>query len=325
MEIDVFNGDADGICALIQLRLAEPAPSQLITGVKRDIELLDRVDAQAGDRVTVLDISLAKNRRHLERILAGGAQVFYVDHHQAGEIPNDGRLRTIIDTAPATCTALLVNDYLKGRFQSWAVTAAFGDNLTESALRAAAELGLSDDETQLLQQLGICINYNGYGSDVSDLHFPPDRLYRELSPFATPFEFMRENAEIYRKLLDGYRTDMASACETRPEYETERVALYILPDRKWARRVSGVFGNHLANREPARAHAVLTHNSQGGFLVSVRAPLDNCCGADELCSLFATGGGRKAAAGINHLPQAELDRFIAALENRYSVKEGSTR
>ena len=55
---DVFNGDADGICALLQLRLAEPRNSQLITGIKRDIALLDRVDAQSGDQVTVLDISL---------------------------------------------------------------------------------------------------------------------------------------------------------------------------------------------------------------------------------------------------------------------------
>jgi len=35
--IDVFNGDADGICALHQLRLAEPVESTLVTGVKRDI------------------------------------------------------------------------------------------------------------------------------------------------------------------------------------------------------------------------------------------------------------------------------------------------
>ena len=40
--IDVFNGDADGLCALHQLRLAEPlADAQLVTGVKRDIALLD--------------------------------------------------------------------------------------------------------------------------------------------------------------------------------------------------------------------------------------------------------------------------------------------
>ena len=46
---DVFNGDADGICALHQIRLAEPAESELVTGVKREIELLKRVRAGSGD------------------------------------------------------------------------------------------------------------------------------------------------------------------------------------------------------------------------------------------------------------------------------------
>jgi len=65
--IDCFNGDADGICALTQLRLAEPLESTLITGVKRDINLLARVEASAGDRITALDISLDKNRAGLEK------------------------------------------------------------------------------------------------------------------------------------------------------------------------------------------------------------------------------------------------------------------
>ena len=57
-QFDVFNGDADGLCALQQLRLAEPADEAvLVTGVKRGIGLLARVDAVAGDRVTVLDVS----------------------------------------------------------------------------------------------------------------------------------------------------------------------------------------------------------------------------------------------------------------------------
>ena len=37
---DVFNGDADGICALLQLRQHTPRIATLITGVKRDIGLL---------------------------------------------------------------------------------------------------------------------------------------------------------------------------------------------------------------------------------------------------------------------------------------------
>ena len=56
--IDVFNGDADGICALHQLRLHTPRPgAQLVTGVKRDIRLLRRVEEVVGCQLTVLDIS----------------------------------------------------------------------------------------------------------------------------------------------------------------------------------------------------------------------------------------------------------------------------
>jgi len=37
--------------------------------------------------------------------------------------------------------------------------------------------------------------------------------------------------------------------------------------------------------------------------------MDNKTGADELCRQFASGGGRKAAAGINQLPESELNLF----------------
>jgi hypothetical protein len=40
---DVFNGDADGICALHQLQLVTPAESVPVTGSKRDIALLARI------------------------------------------------------------------------------------------------------------------------------------------------------------------------------------------------------------------------------------------------------------------------------------------
>ena len=73
MHFDVFNGDADGLCALQQLRLAEPLHSTLVTGPKRDISLLKRVSASAGDHVTVLDISLDKNREALLSLLEQAA------------------------------------------------------------------------------------------------------------------------------------------------------------------------------------------------------------------------------------------------------------
>jgi hypothetical protein len=82
--------------------------------------------------------------------------------------------------------------------------------------------------------------------------------------------------------------------------------------------VTGAFGNFLANLNPTRAHAVITHNKDHDYQIGVRAPLCNKTGADELCSAFPTGGGRKAAAGINHLPGDKLNNFIEKFEAFYS-------
>jgi len=67
---DVFNGDADGICALIQLRLAEPCESTLVTGVKRDIALAKKVPVESPAQVNILDISLDKNRKAVDGLRA---------------------------------------------------------------------------------------------------------------------------------------------------------------------------------------------------------------------------------------------------------------
>ncbi len=316
--IDVFNGDADGICALTQLRNANRVDSTLVTGVKRDIELLDKVNAEAGDIITVLDVSMDKNRAGVERALAGGAQIFYVDHHYAGEIPQNPRLTAIINEAPDVCTSLLVNGHLQGRFSAWAVVGAFGDNLKSSALALAKNLTLSADELSLLENLGTYINYNGYGENIGDLHFAPADLFRCVSPYANPLDFVRDSRAQFEKLENGYRDDMASAAAIQPEVATERAAVFMLPNQAWARRVSGVYSNDLTNQFPARAHAVLTEKSNGNYLISVRAPLKNKTGADELCRRFPTGGGRAAAAGVNDLPKAELQNFIDQFTAFYS-------
>lgn len=316
--IDVFNGDADGICALTQLHLAEPRTARLVTGVKRDIELLDQVTAQAGDRITVLDVSLDKNREALVRVLGEGAEVLYVDHHYAGEIPQHDKLTAIINEAPDVCTSLLVNGRLKNRYLAWAVTGAFGDNLKASAETLAKGLDINEAQLRLLEDLGTYMNYNGYGERIEDLHFAPETLFGLVSAHATPFDFIDESREHFDRLADGYKTDMAKAESTKPEAgSTERAALLVLPDAAWARRVSGVYSNDLVNLHPDRAHAVLTEKADGGYLVSVRAPLNRKKGADELCRQFPSGGGRAAAAGINHLPDSELSAFTAAFVKQY--------
>lgn len=315
--IDIFNGDADGICALHQLRLADPVESELVTGPKRDISLLKRVEAGAGDRVTVLDIALSKNRDALDRLLAAGAKVRYFDHHQPGDIPAHPNFEAHIDTDAAVCTSLLVNRHLAGRHLAWAVAAAFGDNLADSACVAAAPLALSAVQLEILQSLGECLNYNGYGDTLDDLFFDPAELYRQVRPYADPFAFAAESPA-YRTLKTGYAEDMARAVAVGPAESRASGRVFILPAEKWARRISGVFGNQLAVESPAQAHAVLTAKPGGGYVVSVRAPLATRAGADALCSQFDTGGGRKAAAGINHLPDAELGRFLAVFYQTFA-------
>lgn len=322
MHYDVFNGDADGICALIQLRLDQAIESTLITGIKREIQLLDKFSVKPGDSLTVLDISFEKNSHRVAEFLNAGASIFYVDHHQSGDVPSHPNLKTLIDTDNAICTSLLVNKHLNGKYPLWAVTAAFGDNLNRSAENLSSTLFLGAEKLETLKNLGIYINYNGYGSSVGDLHFAPEVLYQEMVRYTSPFDFISDNHAAFEKLENGYQQDMANAENISPEYQNHAVAVFILPDVAWARRVSGVFGNHLANLNPIKAHAVLSYNKDGGYLISVRAPLSNKVGADEFCSGFATGGGRRSAAGINHLPKDQLAVFINQFDEFYSAKMG---
>ncbi len=316
MYFDAFNGDADGICALHQLRLAEPVASQLVTGVKRDIALLKRVTAQAGDEVTALDIAVEKNIAPLQTLLDQGVRVRWFDHHNPGELPRHAGFEAHIDTAAEVCTSLIVDRYLGGRHRPWAVVAAFGDNLHDAARRAAAPLGLDEARLAQLRELGVCLNYNAYGERVEDLYFPPDELYRRLHAYADPFAFVAEAPE-FVTLREGYAADMAAAGSVAPLEARASGAVIVLPDAAWARRVSGVYANELASRHPGRAHALLTRSPLGHYVVSVRAPLNNRTGADTLCRQFETGGGRKAAAGINALPEDKLPDFIRAFYTIY--------
>ena len=336
MHYDVFNGDADGIIALLQLRLSskdskqgvkpfadvEPLAgvehSTLITGVKRDIDLLKQVDGNLASSVTVLDISMEKNIEALTNLLNDNVDVFYVDHHRTGKVPQSEKLTSLLDIDANTCTSLLVNEHLGGEFATWAVVAAFGDNMHASAVSLANELGLTVDEQSLLQELGIYINYNGYGSNTEDLHYHPAQLYQQLLSYPNPFDLIYQKDSVFSKLKTAYLTDMAKANSAAVVFENNSFKAVQLADESWARRVSGVFGNELANASPSRAHVVLTLNVDKSYTVSVRAPLNNKQGAGELCAQFPTGGGRAAAAGINALPEEMLGDFLNRVSKYYS-------
>jgi hypothetical protein len=216
-----------------------------------------------------------------------------------------------------------VNEYLKGQYVNWAITAAFGDNMNQSAITLSKQQGLSEQQQAQLKALGIYINYNGYGRTVDDLHIAPTELYKACLKFTDPLDLINAPNSIFKQLSSAYDADMAQAESAEILADNDICKVVLLADEAWSRRVSGVFGNELANRSPDKAHAVLTINETTSlsagetYTVSVRAPLNNKQGADSICVQFATGGGRAGAAGINQLPKERLSKFIEALSEYY--------
>ncbi len=309
---DVFNGDADGICALHQLRLAQPRDAVLVTGVKRDTALLQRIAAVPGDHVTVLDISLDRNRGALLALLQAGVQVRYFDHHHAsGPLPQHPLLQIEIDISPEVCTSVIVDRMLGGRYRSWAVVAAFGDNLVAAAARLASTLSAPAATVAAWRDLGECLNYNAYGGSESDLVCPPVELYRMLVPYEDAEQFIAQEP-VLAHIRQARAEDMAQALACAPEIDAAGVTLHRLPDTAWARRVIGSFANHLATSDRKRAHAVLVPYPDAGFSLSLRTPQTGGISAAAFCRRFG-GGGREIAGGCDDLPPEELPRITEEL------------
>ncbi|HET7402441.1 MAG TPA: acetyltransferase [Usitatibacter sp.] len=316
---DVFNGDADGICALHQLRLADPLDSILVTGLKHDIALLERVAAREGDVVTVLDLSLDRNRAGLASLLERGVHVRYFDHHYAGDIPVDDDLEPVIDTAGGWCTSALVDRHLDGRFRAWAVVGAFGDHLDALAARLGASIGLDAAALDALRNLGHTINYNAYGVSEADVAIPPVAAYRLVHAYADPFELIAREP-LLQGIARQRRVDLENAFAIPALRRNASCDVYLLPDAPWGRRVSGELANRLILAEPHRAHMVVVPVNAGEYGASVRSPRGRKPAAVDFCRRFETGGGRGEAAGIERVGRAELPRFLDAFTAAWSTE-----
>ena len=316
---DVYNGDADGLCALLQLRLATPREAILVSGVKRDIRLLERIDAQQGDNIVVADISVDANRAALDRALQKGAHVTWFDHHYPGTIPNHPAFEPHIDTDPRVCSSLIVNRHLDGRFPEWAIVAAFGDNLEQPARQLAGDVGLRNAEIDLLRELGVCLNYNAYGETIDDLLYSPVDLFRQMQPFADPREFIRAS-DVFGSLKQHMYEDLEHARSLQVQTVAPGSAFVVLPETIWSRRVVGAYANSLAQANPDTAHAILVSKANG-YLVSIRAPVARPKGASQVARQFDSGGGREGAAGIDFLPTSELDRLLDTMRSVFNLPD----
>ena len=314
---DVFNGDTDGIFAWHQLRLVHPRDAMIVTGVKRDVGLVSRVNAGDGDLVTVMDVSHAKNRKDVQRLLDSGAIVEYFDHHDPSELIAHPNITYHINTEPNISTGLIVNSYVKGKNCLWSIATAFGDNHIELAINMAKSEGLDDEQINLLKQIGLVVNYNSYGQTAEDLFYSPEEIAEAVKACGSDVFRFTEQSDIFSTLLENFSNDMASAGCQEPYSISENGVIYTLPNEVWTHRIMGSFSNHLVSTNKDLACAISVLNSDGTYRISVRSSINNPHGAGDLCKKFG-GGGREKAAGINNLPESELEEFKEEFEGTFS-------
>ncbi|MDH4121388.1 MAG: acetyltransferase [Deltaproteobacteria bacterium] len=319
----LFNGDADGLCAMHQWRLAHPGPARLVSGPKREINLLKQIPIQTPADLWVFDVSLEVNRPWLVPLLAAGCRITWFDHHHPGVLPSHPGLTPYIHTHSQLCTSLIVDQLLGGRYRPWAVAAAFGDNLPEAARQAAETLNLSAKQLSDLRELGEWLNYNGYGETLEDLLFSPIELAQAMEAYSDPWAFRRQDPRV-EALRKAYLEDMRHGEQMTPVWEGRGGRVFRLPGEAWARRMVGVWANHLSQKQPTLAHAVALPNTDGTLRVSVRAPLFSPQGAGELCGRFPSGGGREGAGGVNQLPESQWKAFLEAFQGVYERGPGQT-
>ncbi|MBT5399965.1 DHH family phosphoesterase [bacterium] len=263
---------------------------------------------------------MKKNYQEVVDFLELGVEIFYADHHQSGDLLNHKNFRAHINESSNICTSLIINKYLSGKYQEWAIVGAYGDGMDKSARIIANKADLSKDDRAQLRLLGICINYNSYGENEMDLLYHPSLLYKLLKHNYNPFDFISNESGVYNKLLDSYYSDISKAKAISPEIESDNVSIIFLPDESWSRRVVGVYANLLMQSNKNRAHALMVINKDKSYLVGVRAPYNNKIGADILCSIFG-GGGRRGAAGINNLPKQDKNNFIQEFKKQFSANK----
>ncbi len=285
-----YNGDADGICSMVQWGLVYGIEGHRVTGVKRDIELLERVNPNIGDDIIVMDISLARNYARAVELSSQGFDITWFDHHLAGE-SIDG-ITTHIDTSANICTARIVEKVL-GVESDWAQVALHGDGLSIHSSKPE------------FKELGELLNYNGYGADLSDLHYHPDDLLRLCLEAKTPQVFVETSA--FADLKAGFESDLEYAQNIAIED-----GFYLLPNEPWARRVVGVMA-HRINESGGGPH-VIAIDKGGTFQVSIRGSKN----IGELCKMFG-GGGRATAGGIDALPKRQITALMKEVNSRRSV------
>jgi nanoRNase/pAp phosphatase (c-di-AMP/oligoRNAs hydrolase) len=275
---------------MVQWGLVHGVEGNSVTGVKRDIELLANITPESGDEIICMDISLARNHSRARELCDRGFKITWFDHHLAGE-PIEG-LDAHIDTSSNVCTAKIVENFL-GVKSEWAEVALHGDGLSVHSSRPD------------FKELGELLNYNGYGADLDDLHFHPDKLMRLCLESKTPEKFLQTPA--FETLKKGFADDMRNV-----ESINEVDGIYLLPNEAWARRVVGVMAHRINSTGPG-PHVIAIDKGN-----TLQVSLRGNDGIGDICSMFG-GGGRATAGGIDALPKEEITALMNEVNSRRSA------
>ncbi len=299
------------------MQLSGIFPGLKITGVKRDIALLEKTPLTT-DPLFVFDISLKQNLAPLQkRLLQGNAKVTWFDHHEGQDLCSHANLEKHISDARDTCTALQVNAFCKQAFSLWAAAAAFGDNLSTVAEAMSSAQGLDEKEIQALKRMGKLMNYNAYGESLEDLCIKPSDLAEQLAGYTSPWDFIQHNASLLA-IEQQMLADQKKCAAAKPVFSSAQAIAYVFPNTAWARRYAPTFANEQVEKFPTMAQAMLMENSSGDYVVSIRSPKQGkSASAADLASQFRSGGGRALAAGINKLPHSESDFFLKNFQEYY--------
>lgn len=319
VHFDVFRADADGICALQQLRLARPHAAVIVGGRRDEAGLLDKVRPRRGDTATVLGLPLEGSGAAVQHLLDAGVAVSWFDHRPPARPLRHPLLRATLDPAPGACTSAIVDAWLSGRFRAWAAVGAFGAGLDDTGRTLAKSAGCgSDEDVRRLRQLAQALDYDANGECEADVLVRPPTLVAGMRGHEDPLAFLRD-ADLPR-LLAAHRTDdLRLARATSPHTSGRDGVVYVLPDGGWSRRVHGVFADELAQREPERAHVVMAP-AVGALAVSVRAPHAWPFGAGDLCRRFG-GSGDERAGRIARLHVPDLGAFVGAFLRAFDSEE----
>ena len=249
--------------------VADPASagSIVFTGIKRDIEccrqsrpgLMTRSPCSTSRSAQQRGASAAarsRGRRHVVRPSLARAHPVH-----DGFAPH-------IDTDPETCTSLLVDRHLKGRFRLWAIAAAYGDNLAASAERLADAVPLSPPQRAQLRMLGEAVNYNAYGDSEADV-----RIHRRRCTAGSLTTTTRSRpSRMHRSCVNSTHC----AALTRPRAQST-AAQGRAQRRDRCPTHPGAVASRGRSPTSSRcairsAHAVLKELANGGYAVSIRAP-----------------------------------------------------